>query len=168
MTWIMRDTEVSTPQTELSLDTIFRSRMMGSFGFGTLHGSLSECVSLYPPRVIAAAARNVRNYKTYRHLLSQHVYHLSPLGRTNEWQVLQFTARNETEAVVFLFRNGSSDTDRRVRLRELDGSKKYEIVSLNSGSKQVLAGAELSRTGISVTLAREPQESENLILKVHR
>ena len=84
MTWIMRDTEVSTSQTELYLDTIFRSRMMGSFGFGTLHGSLSECVSLYPPRVIAAAARNVRNYKTYRHLLSQHVYHLAQLGRTNE------------------------------------------------------------------------------------
>jgi alpha-galactosidase len=84
MTWIMRDTEVSTPQTELSLDTIFRSRMMGSFGFGILHGSLSERVSLYPPRVIAAAVRNVRNYKTYRHLLSQHVYHLAPLGRTNE------------------------------------------------------------------------------------
>jgi hypothetical protein len=84
MTWIMRDTEVSTSQTELYLDTIFRSRMMGSFGFGILHGSLSERVSLYPPRVIAAAVRNVRNYKTYRHLLSQHVYHLAPLGRTNE------------------------------------------------------------------------------------
>ena len=69
---------------------------------------------------------------------------------------------------MFLFRNGSSDTDRRVRLRELDGNKKYEIVSLNSGSKQVLAGAELSQTGVSVTLAREPQESEILILKVHR
>jgi hypothetical protein len=69
---------------------------------------------------------------------------------------------------VFLFRNGSSDTDRRVRLRELDDSKKYEIVSLNSGSKQVLAGTELSQTGVSVTLAREPQESEILILKVHR
>ena len=49
ITWIMRDDEVSKPQTPAFLDTMVRSRMMGGFGFGTLHGSLSECVSLYPP-----------------------------------------------------------------------------------------------------------------------
>jgi hypothetical protein len=110
----------------------------------------------------------VRNYKTYRHLLSQHVYHLSPLDRANEWQAMQFAARNQTEAVVFIFRNGSSDTRQRFRLRGLDAGKKDEVVSLNNGSSQLLAGAEVSQTGLPVTLAREPQESEILILKVHR
>jgi hypothetical protein len=45
-TWIMRDEEVSQPQTSAFLDSMFRSRMMGGFGFGTLHGSLEERVSL--------------------------------------------------------------------------------------------------------------------------
>src|SRR4030095_639221 len=90
MTWIMRDNEVNQPQTTAFLDTMFRSRMMGSFGFGTLHGSLAECISLYPPSVIEAAMRNVKNYKGYRHLLSEHAYHLPALGKTNDWQGMQF------------------------------------------------------------------------------
>ena len=46
-------------------------------------------------RVIEAATRNVKDYKTYRHLLAQHVYHLTPWGKTNAWQVMQFAARDQ-------------------------------------------------------------------------
>jgi alpha-galactosidase len=165
MTWIMRDDEVTRPQTPAFLDTMFRSRMMGSFGFGTLHGSLAECVSLYPPEVIAAAARNVENYKRYRHLLSQHSYHLTPLGQANEWQGMQFAARDGSEAVVFLFRNGSKAATRRFPLRGLDAQRPYTITRLNTGTTESASGTALMQTGIEVALAREPQESEILILK---
>ena len=165
MTWIMRDSEVSTPQTEPFLDTMFRSRMMGGFGFGTLHGSLSECVSLYPPGVIQAAVRNVKAYKTYRHLLAQHTYHLTPASKTNAWQVMQFVAPDQQESVVFCFRNGGSETTRRLMLRGLERQANYEIVRLNTGSKQIVDGASLMQSGVEVTLARDPEESEILRLK---
>jgi alpha-galactosidase len=165
MTWIMRDEEVTKPQTPVFLDTMFRSRMMGSFGFGTLHGSLSERVSLYPPEVIAAAARNVRNYKRYRHLLSQRCYHLTPPGRENDWQGMQFAARDGGEAVVCLFRNGSETAARRFPLRGLDPRRAYTITRLNTGATESASGAALMQAGIEVTLAREPQESEILMMK---
>src|SRR5208337_2030983 len=101
---------VSHPQTAAFIDTILRSRMMGSFGFGTLHGNLSECVSLYPPSVIEAAVRSVKAYKSFRHLLAEDAYHLSPWGQPGAWQLMQFAAADRGEAVVFLFRNGSPET----------------------------------------------------------
>jgi len=168
VTWIMRDDEVTRPQTPAFLDTMFRSRMMGGFGFGTLHGSLSERVSLYPPEVIEAAARNVRNYKRYRHLLSQHSYHLTPAGKAHEWQGMQFAARDRSESVVFLFRNGSETATRRFKLRGLDAQDRYEIARLNTGATESASGAVLMQTGIEVTLAGEPQESEVLVLRGRR
>lgn len=168
MTWIMRDEEVTKPQTPIFLDTMFRSRMMGSFGFGTLHGSLTERVSLYPPNVIEAAARNVRNYKKYRHLLSQRCYHLTPLGKANTWQGMQFVAHDGSEAVVFLFRNGSETATRRFPLRGLNAQRHYAILRLNTGTTEKASGAALLRAGIEATLAREPQESEILILKAQQ
>ncbi len=167
-TWIMRDAEVTQPQTPAFLDTMFRSRMMGGFGFGTLHGSLGECVSLYPHDVIEAAVRNVKNYKSYRHLLAQHVYHLSPWGKTNEWQAMQFASRDQREAVVFCFRNGDPKTERQFKLRGLDKRRQYEIVRLNTGAKELARGGDLMRTGPKVMLAGDPQESEILWLKSRR
>jgi len=164
MTWIMRDAEVSQPQTPAFLDTLVRSRMMGSFGFGTLHGSLSECVSLYPPAMIEAAIRNIKDYKTYRHLLAQHAYPLTPWGKSNAWQVLQFAARDQKESVVFCFRNGAPETERRLKLRGLKGPTDYAILSLNTGSTQRVRGDHLMQSGLGITLARDPEESEILRL----
>jgi alpha-galactosidase len=165
MTWIMRDDEVTKPQTPAFLDTMFRSRMMGAFGFGTLHGSLSERVSLYPPSVIAAAVRNVRHYKDYRHLLAGHVYHLTPFGKKGRWQGVQFVARGGGEAVAFFFRNGSSEASAHFKPRGLIPGKDYQIVSLNSGLVKTRRGADLVQEGLPVTLDQEPQESEVLWLK---
>ncbi len=165
MTWVMRDAEVSKPQTPAFLDTIVRSRMMGSFGFGTLHGSLGECVSLYPPAMIEAASRNVKDYKTYRHLLAQHAYHLTTWGKTNSWQAMQFAARDRREAVAFFFRNGAPETERRFKLRGLKGQTEYEVLSLNSGSTERVRGDRLMESGLGVTLARDPEASEILRLK---
>jgi len=168
ITWIMRDEEVSKPQTPAFLDAMIRSRMMGGFGFGTLHGSLSECVSLYPTNVIEAAVRNVRDYKNYRHLLAQNTYHLTRGGQTNAWQVMQFAARDRQEAVVFFFRNSASETTRRFKLRGLEERANYEIVRLNTGSKQVASGDSLMQSGVEVVLAADPEESEILWLKARR
>ena len=165
MTWVMRDAEVNKPQTPAFLDTMFRSRMMGSFGFGTLHGSLSECVSLYPTNVIEAAIRNVRDYKTYRHLLVQHAYHLTPWGKTNSWQAMQFAARDGLEAVAFFFRNGAPESERRFKFRGLNRPVEYEIISVNTGSANRLRGENLMDSGLGVTLARDPEESEILWMK---
>lgn len=165
VTWVMRDAEVSKPQTPAFLDTIIRSRMMGGFGFGTLHGSLSECVSLYPPNVAAAAIRGVKDYKTFRHLLAQNAYHLTPWGKTNRWQGMQFAARNHCEAVAFFFRNGATETERTFKLRGLEARTDYEILRLNSRSKEFARGDRLMREGQAVTLAGDPEESEILWLK---
>ena len=68
--------EIQEQKDPALLDTLFRSRMMGLFGFGTLHGKLlTERVSLYPREVLAAARRNIPVYKRYRHLLSEDCYH---------------------------------------------------------------------------------------------
>jgi alpha-galactosidase len=165
MAWVMRDQEVTQSQTPEFLDTLFRSRMMGSFGFGTMHGSLSECVSLYPPAVVDAAARNVANYKRYRHLLSQNEYHLTPWKSGNDWQAMQFAARNHGEGVGFFFRNGSSDVVRRFQIRGLAPDKDYEVASLNAGSSKVLTGSALSEAGVEINLERDPQASEILWFK---
>jgi alpha-galactosidase len=163
-TWIMRDEEVSQPQTPAFLDSMFRSRMMGGFGFGTLHGSLEERVSLYPPEVIAAAVRNIRDYKAYRHLLSQHSYHLTPIGQARVWQGMQFAARDRREAVILLFRNDSAEATRRFALRGLDPHARYEVTRLNDGTKTTEDGSHLMTCGVEVTLAHDPQESEVLLL----
>lgn len=165
MTWVMRDAEVGQPQPPIFLDTIFRSRMMGGFGFGTLHGSLSESVSLYPPTTIEAAVRNIQAYKGYRHLLGQHTYHLTPLGQTNAWQAMQFAARDRREGIAFFFRNNARDTDNTFKLRGLAPRTEYEIISLNDGSVRYRRGSQLMREGIGVTLSRHPEESEVLRLK---
>ena len=165
MTWIMRDDEVTKPQTPAFLDTMFRSRMMGSFGFGTLHGSLSERVSLYPPEVIEAAIRNVANYKKYRHLLLEHVFHLTPPAQPKNWQAVQFSARNGAEAAAFFFRNGSTNQTRQWPLRGLDPQRNYEAISLNSGGRKTVAGADLMKDGLTILLDQDLEQSEVIWLK---
>jgi len=165
MTWVMRDAEIGKPQTPAFLDTIIRSRMMGAFGFGTLHGTLQESVSLYPQPVIDAAVRNLKDYKRFRHLLSQHVYHLTPFGQTNSWQAMQFTARNGQESVAFFFRNGATASEHQFRLRGLSSGHTYDISRLNTSATEPAAGELLLQRGAEVRLARDPEESEILFLK---
>ena len=69
--WIVKDPEIDKTTDPDLLDTIYRSRMMGLFGFGTLTGKLPEMVSLYSKPVLDAAKRNIPVYKKYRHLLQR-------------------------------------------------------------------------------------------------
>jgi len=73
---------------------------------------------------------------------------------------MQYAARDHSDAVVFLFRNGSPEATHRFKLRGLDPAKRYEVVQLNNGAKVVLEGAVLMQEGLKVRLDREPQESE--------
>lgn len=165
MTWILRDREVTEPQTPSFLDTMFRSRMMGAFGFGTLHGSLTERVSLYPKPVIEAAQRNVKAYKTYRHLLGENAYHLTPWGNTNHWQVMAFASRDQREAVAFYFRNGLAQATGRFALRGLAAAATYDVTWLNTGHRQRSTGAALLHPGLEIDLAQDPQASEVLFVR---
>jgi alpha-galactosidase len=49
--WVIKEPELEKTTDPAILDTIFRSRMIGLFGFGTLHGKLSERISLMPAPV---------------------------------------------------------------------------------------------------------------------
>jgi alpha-galactosidase len=137
-----------------ALDTIFRSRMMSLFGFGTILGLLKERVSLFPEPVLAAARRNVPVYKRYRHLLQNDCYHLSASADEAKLQAIQFVSPSGDEAAVLLFRAGSSQSSVQLPLRGLKRNATYDLAFANGGPAQQLSGAELLSTGIVVSLAQ--------------
>ena len=134
------------------LDTIIRSRMMGLCGIGTLHGQLSERISLLPQEVRDALARNFKVYKQYRSLLRQDVYHLLPPStEADAWDAIEFCKRDGSAAVVLVFRSGSRSSKTVVHLRGLARSASFEVTRANSGEKRVLTGKELS-DGLEIAL----------------
>ncbi|MCX7004954.1 MAG: alpha-galactosidase [bacterium] len=147
------------------LDTIVRSRMMGLCGVGTLLGKLSERVSLFPPEVIAALARNFKVYKQYRHLLREDVYHLVPPSTTADaWDAIEFCNRDGREAAVLVFRSKCSEPGKVLALRGLEPDVVYEGKWVNSGTTRTMQGKEL---GAGVTLKLPAQDmSEILLLKL--
>jgi alpha-galactosidase len=127
------------------LDTIIRSRMMGLCGIGTLHGQLSERISLLPQEVREALSRNIKVYKTYRHLLREDVYHLVPAStEADAWDAIEFCKRDGSAAVVLVFRSGSRNSELLIKLRGLAPEASFELTWVNSGKKQILQGKALS------------------------
>jgi hypothetical protein len=115
------------------LDSIFRSRMMGLFRVATPRGNISSRFSQWRPDVQEAARRNVANFRKYRHLLSQDLYHLTPVTGSSDWNVAEFCTRDGTEAVVFCFRGDSVESARMLQPNGLR-SGTYSILSYNSGA----------------------------------
>jgi alpha-galactosidase len=143
------------------LDTIFRSRMMSLFGFGTINGQLKERVSLYPESVLTAARRNVALYKSYRHLLQHDCCQLLPSSdmapdkRKSEWQAVQFVLPSGQEAVVLAFRAESTQPMVQLSLRGLKSEGSYEVNFANGGHPDLkMEGGELLAKGITVSLER--------------
>ena len=164
--WIVHsDPEIQEQKDPALLDTLFRSRMMGLFGFGTLHGKLlTERVSLYPREVLAAARRNIPVYKRYRHLLSEDCYHLTPpAGSAEAWQVVEFCKRDGSEAAVLAFRNGSTQAVYRIQFKGLRPNTSYRVRSENDNTETVSSGAKLIREGVVVELPKA-RMSELLML----
>jgi hypothetical protein len=135
------------------LDTIFRSRMISLFGFGTINGQLKERISLLPESILAAAHRNTALYKRYRHLLQDDFSRLLNLSTNPEGpQAVQFTSRDGREAVVLIFR-GTSDKDSfQLPLRGLKKNRSYNVTFANDNSTTEKNASELLSEGITVSL----------------
>lgn len=146
------------------LDTAYRSRMMGLFGFGA-YEVLENRVSLFPAEVLDAARRNIPIFKRYRHLLAEYCYHLTPPAGSDEgWQALEFCKDDGSEAVLFAFRNSSTQTAYRFKLRGLQPAARYEVASVNHQQHTIRAASELTGNGLLIDLT-EKEMSEILLFK---
>jgi alpha-galactosidase len=146
------------------LDTIIRSRMMGLCGVGTLHGQLSERISLLPREVRDALGRNIKVYKRYRHLLREDVYHLLPPStEADAWDAIEFCKRDGSEAVVLVFRSGSRSAETVIFPRGLARAASFEVTQVNSGEVRIVKGKELT-DGVAIELPALDM-SEILMLK---
>jgi alpha-galactosidase len=163
--WIVKDPELEKTTDPDILDTIYRSRMIGLFGFGTLHGTMPERVSLYPAAVLEAARRNISAYKRYRHLLHGRAYHLfPPPGSPEQWQAIQFASEDGTEAVVLCFRGKSTQSAMRLPVRGLQAGKTYKVALANGNTMRSLTGRQLMRDGLIASLAK-PEMSNIFFLE---
>jgi alpha-galactosidase len=163
--WVIRDEEIEKTTDAFLLDSIFRSRMTGLFGLGTLHGMLRERVSLFPEAALQAARRNIPVYKKYRHLLQERTYHLfPPKGSPELWQAIEFAKPDGSETVVLCFRGRSTQASLRIPLRGLEARQSYEITSANGVPSRRISGAALLNEGLLVTLP-ESQMSDVLFVQ---
>ncbi|MFZ0560319.1 MAG: alpha-galactosidase [Terriglobales bacterium] len=166
--WIVSEDKalVESASEPALLDTVFRSRMLSLFGFGTILGLLKERVSLFPEPVLAAARRNLEWYKRYRHLLQNDCYHLLPAGSgEGQYQATQFLSPSAKESVVLAFKADSSQESVQLRLRGLQASGTYEVTFANGGRTLQIVGGELLSNGITVLLAH-PATSEVVLLRM--
>lgn len=152
------------------LDTIFRSRMMSLFGFGTINGQLKERVSLYPESVLAAARRNMKLYRRYCHLLQSNSYQLMPAvdpGKDqNDWLAVQFVPPSGQEAVVLAFRVESQRETVQLSLRGLRKDKNYDVSFANEEDLDLkVTGDDLLTNGITVSLQR-PHMSNVVLVRM--
>jgi alpha-galactosidase len=162
--WVLRDKELETTTDPALLDTIYRSRMMGLFGFGTLNGTLPERVSLFPPAALEAARRNIPFFKRYRHLLQGDAYHtFPPAGSAEGWQAVQFNGADARQAVILCFRNGSHQASMRLPVKGLIPGQDYKITSANGTEFRSATGTTLLREGLIVKLDK-PEMSDVLLL----
>jgi alpha-galactosidase len=146
------------------LDTVFRSRMLSLFGFGTILGMLKERISLLPEPVLAAARRNLDVYKRYRHLLQNDCYHLLPEGTSaGQYQAVQFVGQSGEESVVLVFKAESSQDITQLRLRGLKPSASYDISFANGRASVLSTGNDLATKGLPVSL-QHPATSEVILL----
>jgi len=165
--WVYKGSETDKEKDPDILDTIMRSRMIGHPGFGMLINDPNgvERVSLYPAEAIAAAKRNIANYKKYRHLLMEDVYHiLPPASSPDQWDAIQFCRRDGMEAMVAAFRGGSTESERVFKLRGLKPDASYTLTSLNTGGSRRAPGARLLSEGLRVFLPK-PGMSEIYLIK---
>ncbi len=154
--WVVLDSETQKQKDPEILDTIFRSRMIGLFGFGTLNGKLlTERISLFPNEVIEAAKRNIPIYKKYRHLLSERCFHLTPpLGGIERWEAIEFCDRAGTAAVAMVFRGASTQDRFRLKLQGLLPTVNYRVRSEYARKETLKTGLQLATEGVLVTLTK--------------
>jgi len=145
-----------------ALDTIFRSRMVCLFGFGTILGQLKERISLFPESILEAARRNIPVYKRYRHLLQHDCYRLLD-GAKDQAQAFQFVSTSADQSVLLVFQAESKQEAVKLPLRGLRRDVDYEMTFVNRNQTVQASGSDLLSKGITVSLAR-PATSEVVLL----
>ncbi len=155
-----------------SLDTIYRSRMLSLFGFGTINGQLTERISLFPEPILVAARRNLDVYKRFRHLLQYPCFNLAPPRETaskpkqDQWEAVEFVSPTGDEAVILAFRGGSAQTSLRLPLKGVRSGERYELKFANTSVQHItMNGRDLLSKGIDLSL-EHPHMSEIVSLQM--
>jgi hypothetical protein len=146
-----------------NVDYMFRSRMINAFMIST-HGRIANRLTRWKPEHIEAARGNIANFKKYRHLLREDVYHLLPQAHfylpeglpSKDWDAIEFARRDGSEAVVAVFRGIGPQETFRVQPKGLASAGRYSVTLYNNGKSE-----SVSSKGIEVTL-REVETSEIL------
>ena len=138
-----------------ALDYNLRKHFTHGVTFGNVGGMSSQLLSNAPPGYIEAFERNLQNFKLYRRLLLDDMYH--PKMEAAGWSSVQYVKEDRSESVLFIFRDHSNIADTRVRMRGLDPEASYLMRSLNDrpGRERIAAGAVLMKDGISEHLPNE-------------
>jgi hypothetical protein len=142
--------------------------MISAFMMST-HGRVANRLTRWKPEHIAAARRNIANFKRYRHLLREDVYHLLPQAHfylpdglpPKDWDAIEFVKRDGTEGVAVVFRGIGPQQTFRVHPKGLQAAAEYAVTSYNTGSTERLGGQVLASRGIEVNLP-EVETSEIL------
>ena len=150
--FIVYDKEILEENDPKKLDTLVRSRLMGMIGLATLHGKLFERASLWPTAIHQAFKRNVKVYKTFRHLLSQHSYQISPPKDSEGWHLNLFVSKDKHEAVMFCFPGDSKSMNCRVMFKGLIPNKYYKVQGIDTGDCGMIQGKELMEQGLDAKM----------------
>jgi len=137
------------------LDYFFRRLMaQGGLSMGNITGLVSQRLKNAPPGFNDAFKRNIIHFKQYRHMFKEDIYRSKLLENEDKWHAVQYCARDASEAVVFIFRDGSPKGLNRLKLRGLDTSACYKLNSLNQrpGKEKIVRGYELVNEGLDVNL----------------
>jgi len=136
-----------------ALDYQLRRHLTHGISFGNINGMASQLLSRAPSGYIEALKRNLFYFKQYRHLLFDDVYHPWQQEAV-KWSSIQYVKEDASEAVIFVFRDGSETSQNKLYLRGLDQAARYRVTSLNDrpGRDRTIDGATLTTSGIVFNL----------------
>jgi len=135
----------------LDLAAKFQANMPGMLG-------ISGDISKWNARTMGVAAREIALYKKIRPILRRAtVYHLTK--QANPWhphsaQSMLYVDDATGQALLFVFRGGAKSSLMNLRLRGLEGSLSYHVVSLTSAAdSKVYQGRYLMHHGLEIKLS---------------
>jgi hypothetical protein len=123
--------------------------MMGHFG---LSGKIWE----WTEQTRKIASERIAFYKKIRSIICRSdVYHLTAqvnFDNPQSFEALQYVAEDGEQSLVFVFQGNAPSLETKLRLREIDGRKKYRVIfPASMGIKEVvIKGKELISCGLDV------------------
>ncbi len=123
------------------------SRMAGAV---TLNGHIAN----WTKRQARLVKRYLEGFKTYRHLLMQDFYPLTPYPRSEaDWDVVEFADPKTAEAVVLAYRVRGERAVGRISLKALAPECTYEVADpFSDRQPRRVKGAEIMARGIRIAL----------------